>query len=498
MSTRLFVAVVTTVVLTLALSLLSLATYGVLALSLRGQLDQDLAAEGRQLRDYFLSSQESPLVGNTLPVSATPFEAVAPSGSVFRLVTAEGRVLAQSAGRPLEPLQHSAYGAADAPLADLVYETIEHADTRFRVYSMPVLLPAQTNGILQLARPLAPVEETLAGLRIVLIAGSGAGLLFAVGLGLLVAHIAAKPIEDVASATARIRAFGEDDERLAPPGHLQEPQWLAQSLNNLLDRVVIAEEAASEASAFRAHCTGYVQRQLSRLIVQQRSLNDFLRTELRPDDPVGPDLPARQGNSSRNLLQTDPRGWVAAYDDVVAWLHAQTDALERWVHHLPLYVGAQEGLDLEREEVALAPILFAICEERREQHKDSLKIARNLACTPRMLGDARSLQDALAALVDNACYSTPPGGTVAVTLHCAGPNVTITIVDNGVGIAPDDLPHVFQRFHRAADASEGHGLGLPFAHDVIAQHGGTVTVESVPGAGSTFTVRLPQEQTGAL
>ena len=60
----------------------------------------------------------------------------------------------------------------------------------------------------------------------------------------LVAHVAAKPIEDVASATARIRAFGADDERLALPGHLQEPHWLAQSLNRLLDRVSHAEAAA--------------------------------------------------------------------------------------------------------------------------------------------------------------------------------------------------------------------------------------------------------------
>ena len=498
MSTRLFVAVVTTAVLTLALALLSVATYGALAFSLHAQLDRNLAAEGQQLREYFLSSQDSPLVGNTLPVSATPFEAVAPSGSVFRLVTAEGRVLAQSAGQPLEPLQHSAYGSADLQLQDLVYETIELADARFRIYSIPVVLPAQTAGILQLARPLDSLEQTLADLRIVLIAGTGVGLLFAVGLGLLVAHIAAKPIEDVASATARIRAFGEEDERLVPAGHLQEPQWLAQSLNNLLDRVVLAEEAASEASAFRAQSTGYVQRQLSRLIVQQRSLNDYLRTELRPGDPSGPESPAGQGGAARNHLRSDPRSWVAAYDDVVAWLQAQTDALERWVHHLPLYVGAQEGLDLEREEVALAPILFAICEERRERHTGSLTIARNLACTPRLRGDARSLQDALAALVANACYSTPAGGTVAVTLHCAGPDVTITIADNGAGIAPEELPHVFQRFYRAADASDGHGLGLPFAHDVIVQHGGTLTVESVPGQGSAFTARLPQEPTGAL
>lgn len=497
MSTRLYIAVVSTTVLALALMLLGLAAYIVLAFSLHGQLDRSLAVEGQQLHDYFLTSQDSPLVGSTLPVSATPFEAVAPSGSIFRVVAQDGRVFAQSVGNLTAPLDGSAYGAGGAWPQSLTYETVEHAGTRFRVSSLPLQLPAQAQGILQIARPLAPVEQTLAHLRIVLIAGAGVSLLVAVGVGLLLAHIAAKPIEDVASATARIRAFGEDDERLVSRGHLQEPHWLVQSLNSLLDRAALAEAAAGEASGFRAQYTGYVQRQLARLIVQQRSLNDFLRTELRPRDPNTLELPAGQENSLQSFLQTEPRGWMSAYDDVVAWLESQTEALERWVHHLPLYVGAQEGLDLEREEIALAPMLFAICEERREQHGESLRIDRNLACTPRLSGDRRSLQDALAALVDNACESTPLGGTVTVTLHCAGADATITVADTGAGIPPAELPHVFTRFHRAADASHGHGLGLPFAHDVITQHGGVLTVESTPGEGSTFTVRLAQEQNGA-
>lgn len=498
MSTRLYIAVVSTTVFAITLILLGLATYVVLAFSLHRQLDTGLADEGRQLRDYFLTSTDSPLVGSTLPVSATPFEAVSPSGSIFRVVGRDGRVLAQSAGNLTDPLTGSAFGAGGAWSQSLIYETVEHAGTRFRVYSLPLQLPAQAQGLLQIARPLSAVEQTLAHLRIVLTAGTGVSLLLAVGVGLLLAHIAAKPIEDVASATARIRAFGEDDERLVSRGLLQEPHWLAQSLNNLLDRTALAEAAAGEASVFRAQSTGYVQRQLARLIVQQRNLNDYLRTELRPRDPVGPEQPHAQDRSLQSFLKTDPRGWIAAYDEVVAWLESQTEGLERWVHNLPHYVGAQEGLDRKREEIALAPLLFGICEERREQYGESVRIERQLVCTPRLNGDSRSLQDALGALVDNACDSTPPGGTVSIRLHCAGADATVKVTDTGPGITPDELPHVFTRFHRAADTSHGHGLGLPFAQDVIAQHGGTLTVESTPGHGSTFTVRLPQERNGAV
>ena len=187
---------------------------------------------------------------------------------------------------------------------------------------------------------------------------------------------------------------------------------------------------------------------------------------------------------------------MAAYDDVVDWLEAQTEALERWVHHLPLYVGAQEGLDLEREEVSLAPLLYSLCEEKREQYENSLHISSHLPCTPRIHGDLSGLRDALAALIDNGCMRTPHGGTVTVTLHCSDDTATIAVTDTGAGIAPDDLPHIFTRFHHTATSGSGHGLGLPFAHDVIVQHGGTLSVESAPGEGNTFTVRLPQEGSG--
>ena len=136
MSTRLFVAVVTTAVLAVALSAMSLATYGVLAFSLHAQLDQSLAAEGQQLRDYFLTSADSPLVGNTLPVSTEPFEAVAPTGSAFLLKASDGRVLAQSVGSRTGPLDNSAYGATGAgrkhsPMKPLSTRTRGSASTRF-------------------------------------------------------------------------------------------------------------------------------------------------------------------------------------------------------------------------------------------------------------------------------------------------------------------------------------------------------------------------------
>jgi signal transduction histidine kinase len=98
-------------------------------------------------------------------------------------------------------------------------------------------------------------------------------------------------------------------------------------------------------------------------------------------------------------------------------------------------------------------------------------------------------------LVANAIQYTPSGGTVKVRTAASGNGCLIVVQDSGIGIAAEDLPHVFDRFFRADRArrrAEGHsGLGLAICRAIVEAHRGRISVESAPGAGSTFTVRLP-------
>jgi heavy metal sensor kinase len=98
-------------------------------------------------------------------------------------------------------------------------------------------------------------------------------------------------------------------------------------------------------------------------------------------------------------------------------------------------------------------------------------------------------------LVENAIRHTPAGGEISVSLEREGGVARLIVQDTGEGIAPDHLPYVFERFFRADKsrdrASGGTGLGLAIARDISRQHGGDIAVESAPGAGATFTVRLP-------
>jgi two-component system, OmpR family, sensor histidine kinase SenX3 len=110
-------------------------------------------------------------------------------------------------------------------------------------------------------------------------------------------------------------------------------------------------------------------------------------------------------------------------------------------------------------------------------------------------GDARQLSMALGNLIDNAVRYSPEGTSVGVTVRRAGPIAELVVTDQGIGIAEPDLARIFERFYRVdparSRATGGTGLGLSLVKHVASSHGGEVTVWSRPGAGSTFTLRLP-------
>jgi signal transduction histidine kinase len=113
---------------------------------------------------------------------------------------------------------------------------------------------------------------------------------------------------------------------------------------------------------------------------------------------------------------------------------------------------------------------------------------------PPVMGDRQSLDRAFTALLDNAIKFSPEGGKVDVRLRRKGDQVAVEIIDQGIGIKPEILPHVFERFYHMDKSGdrlfEGLGLGLAITKQVIEQHKGHLDVTSTPGKGSTFTMWL--------
>jgi signal transduction histidine kinase len=112
-----------------------------------------------------------------------------------------------------------------------------------------------------------------------------------------------------------------------------------------------------------------------------------------------------------------------------------------------------------------------------------------------MVADERKLKQVVVNLLTNAVKFTPDGGTVSLRAAREDGEVRLSVHDTGIGIAPEDQERIFEEFqqatHRGDQSREGTGLGLTLSKRMVELHGGTLTVDSAPGKGSTFTVALP-------
>jgi signal transduction histidine kinase len=152
------------------------------------------------------------------------------------------------------------------------------------------------------------------------------------------------------------------------------------------------------------------------------------------------------------------------------------------------YGATRERCDFERVTRETLALVRPLAQER------GISLQAELAPAV-VVGDGEQLGLVLSNLLSNAiCYNWP-GGEVRVTLALQNEVIVLTVSDDGLGIAPEDLPHVFERFYRADKArsrAHGHvGLGLAIAKAIIESHGGVIQVSSVDGEGSVFTVSLP-------
>ncbi|MFJ5992616.1 sensor histidine kinase [Lentzea sp. NPDC092896] len=194
-------------------------------------------------------------------------------------------------------------------------------------------------------------------------------------------------------------------------------------------------------------------------------------------------------------------GWLEATQDGLAepdphlidMLLEESLLLQRLVDDLHDLAQADAGtLRLHPEPIALDDVVDQVV--NAQQNREILLRAET---TPvHISADPVRLRQALGNLVANAVRYTPPGGEVVVKLFQWQDRAILEVTDTGTGIAPGDLPHVFDRFWRADKSRSrrtgGSGLGLAITRHLVEAHGGSVSVTSTPGEGSTFRISLPQ------
>ena len=182
--------------------------------------------------------------------------------------------------------------------------------------------------------------------------------------------------------------------------------------------------------------------------------------------------------------------------EFLARADSEIDRLAQMVEELLELSRIESGeVPFRRESVEMGNVLAqAVGRLRPQVERQALSLDLDVSASlPPVIGDAERLESVAVNLLHNAITFTPAGGSVRVSAALVGGDVMVKVSDTGGGIAPEDLPRVFERFYKAdrSRGSVGTGLGLAVVKHAVEAHGGTVAVESELGRGSTFSFSIP-------
>lgn len=194
--------------------------------------------------------------------------------------------------------------------------------------------------------------------------------------------------------------------------------------------------------------------------------------------------------------ENDPRRRLAEE------IWSDTDWLHGLVENILSLTRLEEGrLSIRKQPEAVEEVVgSAVChmEKRAPEHTFGVDIPSELLMVPM---DARLIVQVLVNLMDNAVKHTPGDEEISVKVQVQGEYAAFTVLDHGQGIAPDDLPHIFERFYttmrRSPDAKRGIGLGLAICDAIVRAHGGEISASNRPEGGASFTFTLPMREDAA-
>ncbi|MCS0601985.1 HAMP domain-containing histidine kinase [Streptomyces sp. LP11] len=299
----------------------------------------------------------------------------------------------------------------------------------------------------------------LSGTGIAQVAGAaGLVLALAVGVSVLAATRLARPLRALTDAAQRMRDGGS---ALVPVTTGDEIGQLTRTFNDMA-----------------------VHR--DRLERQRRVMVGDVAHELRT--PL---------SNIRGWVEAAQDGHVPADEDLLASLHEEAVLLQHVIDDLQDLAAADAGeLRTHPEQLDVAELAHqAGSAYRARAEAAGVRITVEASREHWIEGDPVRLRQIVGNLLSNAIRHTPADGSVELRVTAAGDLTVIEVADTGTGIAAEDLPHVFDRFWRAEKSRNrttgGSGLGLAIVRKLMEAHGGTVSVDSTVGAGTTFTLRLP-------
>jgi two-component system sensor histidine kinase MprB len=441
------VILLTTFSVGVAMAFAAMAVYVTVRMQMQETLDESLrqraerAAESPALSDLAVTHPE------------VPSWALGAADVRIAFLYASERVDSLADDGPQLVLGPPEYAVATGDSGSSVRTIIAGDGSRYRVVAVPANQPGQA---LVIAQSLAPQEKVLAKLGAVMLFFGVVGVLVAGAVGWAVARNGLRPVRRLTSSVEEIART--EDLRPLPVEGDDEIARLAISFNQMLTALAASRDRQRRLVADAGH-------ELRTPLTSLRTNIDLLTQADRGD------LPDLAPTARAELL-----------DDVRAQIEELTTLIGDLVE-----LARDEPVPLVVEPVDLAEVVDrAVGRVRRRAPGVTFDV--DLASWW-VVGEASSLERAVTNLLDNAAKWSPEGGTVRVRLA----DGELVVDDEGPGIAPEDVPHVFERFWRSQEsrAMPGSGLGLAIVDQVVGRHAGTVVASASPAGGTRMAVALP-------
>lgn len=325
-------------------------------------------------------------------------------------------------------------------------------------------LTGEMIGIIRMTTRVVTVSDEVYQLRYLLGAVLVVGVLAGIGLGSYLAFSISRPIERV-TRSIRTLADGNWQAYVEEQGP-DETRTLAQAVNVLVARLNSLEQARRQLLANLVHELG------------------------RPLGAIRSAIQALLKGADR-----DPQ----LASDLLTGMESETARLQRLLDDLSgLYDQVLGKLELNRSPVQLNKWLAGTLSpwEAAAQQKGLRWEAKIQPDLPVIVLDPDRMAQAIGNLLSNAIKFTPAGGQVSISVDLQGGQLLVEVTDTGPGIPLDEQMKIFQPFYRGAHGRrivQGMGLGLSIARDIVTAHGGDIEVESTPGTGNRFTLRMQVE-----
>lgn len=315
----------------------------------------------------------------------------------------------------------------------------------------------------QLSVPSQLIYAEMGRIWVTLLLMAGIVVTITAALSLVLAYQIANPIQTLMAATETM-ADGDLAGLVNPQGP-DEIERLGHAFNRLAKRI---REMLGRQQAFAAHAAHELRSPLTSLRLRLEMLQTY--------------SPSQDERTQRYLAE----------------MEHEVNHLQRQIDHLLALTVLDEDQDLPRVALDLAPLLYSLADEVGLLVQEAgLTLEVNVPShLPPIYANIDQMRMAVRNLLDNAIKYTPAGGRIVLSAQSDLRRVEVSVMDTGIGIPTEALPHIFERFYRVDKARSrrqgGTGLGLALVRGIAEAHGGRVEVNSQAGQGSVFILRLPR------